>query len=132
MMGWIPVALLAVPLAGALLLLLAPRALGPLFRTYGLIFSGVTLALSLALVAAFDHRRPARVQFEVDLPWIPGLGLRFHLGVDGVSLPLIALTALLTFLCFVYLSWGRARGRRSSCGPGRERSCSRCWCSKSA
>ncbi|MFG1976433.1 NuoM family protein [Nonomuraea fuscirosea] len=109
-MAWIPVALLAVPLLGALLLLLAPQLLRPRLRTYGLIFSGLTLALSLLLVATFDYGRPADVQFELDQPWIPGLGLRFHLGIDGISLPLITLTALLTFLCFVYLCWGNARG----------------------
>ncbi|WP_425566233.1 complex I subunit 4 family protein [Nonomuraea monospora] len=105
-MGWIPVALLAVPLLGALLLLLPPRALRDALRSYGLIFSGVTLALSLALLATFDYGAPAGIQYELDQPWIPGLGLRFHLGIDGVSLPLIVLTALLTFLCFVYLRWG--------------------------
>ncbi|MGR6912864.1 complex I subunit 4 family protein [[Actinomadura] parvosata] len=109
MMGWIPVALLAVPLLGALLLLLAPRTFRSVLPAYGLIFSGVTLALSLALLALYDYGGPARMRFELDLPWIPGLGLRLHLGVDGVSLPLIVLTALLTFLCFVYLCWGRAR-----------------------
>ncbi|MEV4805836.1 NADH-quinone oxidoreductase subunit M [Nonomuraea sp. NPDC049421] len=107
MMAWIPVVLLAVPLLGALLLLLAPDALRPVLRTYGLILSAVTLVASLVLVAAFDHARPAAMQFELDLPWIPDLGLRFHLGVDGISLPLVTLTALLTFLCFVYLSRGR-------------------------
>ncbi|MGI5284660.1 complex I subunit 4 family protein [Nonomuraea polychroma] len=108
-MGWVPVALLAVPLLGALALVVAPNALRPALRTYGLILTGITLVLAALLVAAFDYGQAARQQFEVDIPWIPGLGLRFHLGVDGISLPLIALTALLTFLCFVYLCWGSAR-----------------------
>jgi NADH-quinone oxidoreductase subunit M len=110
MMGWVPVALLAVPLAGAFLLLVFPQALRPRLRTYGMVLSGLTLALALLMVAAFDYGGAARPQFDVDLPWIPGLGLRFHLGVDGISLPLVALTALLTFLCFVYLGWGGGRG----------------------
>ncbi|GAA3575291.1 NADH-quinone oxidoreductase subunit M [Nonomuraea rosea] len=110
MMGWVPVALLAVPLAGAFLLLVFPQALRPRLRTYGMVLSGLTLVLALLMVAAFDYGGAARPQFEVDLPWIPGLGLRFHLGVDGISLPLVALTALLTFLCFVYLGWGGGRG----------------------
>ncbi|MFI7637429.1 NuoM family protein [Nonomuraea sp. NPDC049400] len=108
-MGWLPVALLAVPLLGALLLLLAPHRLRPVLPTYGLALSGLTLALAVLLAATFDYGQGARPQFEVDWPWIPGLDLRFHLGVDGISLPLIALTALLTFLCFVYLCWGGAR-----------------------
>ncbi|MFI7617646.1 NuoM family protein [Nonomuraea terrae] len=109
-MGWLPVALLAVPLIGAILLLLAPHALRHVIRTYGVVVSGVTFALSVLLAATFDYGAAARTQFEVDRPWIPGLGLRFHLGVDGISLPLVVLTALLTFLCFVYLCW---RGGRS-------------------
>ncbi|GAA3246735.1 complex I subunit 4 family protein [Nonomuraea helvata] len=108
-MGWLPVALLAVPLLGALVLLLVPHTLRPLLHTYGLALSGITLALAVLLAATFDHGRGARLQSQVDLPWIPGLDLRFHLGVDGISLPLIVLTALLTFLCFVYLCWGGAR-----------------------
>ncbi|PZG06254.1 complex I subunit 4 family protein [Nonomuraea aridisoli] len=109
-MGWLPVALLAVPLIGATLLLLAPDALRAVIRTYGVVVSGVTFALSVLLAATFDYGAAARMQFEIDRPWIPGLGLRFHLGVDGISLPLVVLTALLTFLCFVYLCW---RGGRS-------------------
>ncbi|MFD0656373.1 complex I subunit 4 family protein [Thermocatellispora tengchongensis] len=71
---------------------------------YGMAVSGLTLALALLLAATFDYGAAARPQFVIDVPWIPGLGLRFHLGIDGVSLPLVVLTALLTFLCFVYLA----------------------------
>jgi NADH-quinone oxidoreductase subunit M len=42
------------------------------------------------------------MQLGVDWTWAPSMGLRFHLGLDGVSLPLVVLTALLTFLCFLY------------------------------
>lgn len=109
MTSWLPVALLAVPLLGAFLLLVAPSLLRPVLPTYGLAVSGVTLALAVALLATFDFGQAGRPQATVDLPWVPGLDLRFHLGVDGISLPLIALTALLTFLCFAYLGWGDAR-----------------------
>nr|BFE85777.1 hypothetical protein GCM10020093_083780 [Planobispora longispora] len=64
----------------------------------------------MVLAVAFDYGDAARMQFETDMAWIPGLDLRFHLGVDGISLPLVVLTALLTFLCFVYLGWGDAGG----------------------
>ncbi|WP_084964952.1 complex I subunit 4 family protein [Thermoactinospora rubra] len=108
-MSWLLVSLVAVPLAGAAILFAPAMARrGPL-RVYGLAVSGLTLALSLLLVATFDYSRSAQPQFEVDREWIPGLGLRFHLGVDGISLPLVVLTALLTFLCFVYLCWGTGR-----------------------
>lgn len=109
MMGWLPVALLALPALGATLLVTSPKTLRPVLRGYGLGVSGAVLALAVAMVATFDYAQASRPQFVVDLPWIPGLGLRFHLGVDGISLPLVALTALLTFLCFAYLGWGDGR-----------------------
>nr|WP_246644746.1 NADH-quinone oxidoreductase subunit M [Nonomuraea ceibae] len=119
-MGWVSVALIAVPLAGAVALLVAPDALRPVLRIYGPIVSGVTLVLAVVMLAAFDQGQAARPQFAVDQPWIPGLGLRFHLGVDGISLPLVVLTALLTFLCFAYLGWGGGRrpGQLLSARPG--------------
>jgi NADH-quinone oxidoreductase subunit M len=40
--------------------------------------------------------------YSVDVSWLHSIGVRFHLAVDGVSLPLLVLTALLTLLCLVY------------------------------
>ena len=66
-------------------------------------------------------RRRARGT-QVDSPWVPGLDLRFHLGVDGISYPLIVLTTLLTLLCCLYTIWhvpdgGRGRdARRADAG----------------
>ena len=42
------------------------------------------------------------LQAVTDVPWIPALGVRFHVAVDSISMPLIVLTALLTFLCCLY------------------------------
>ncbi|MDQ6747280.1 MAG: NADH-quinone oxidoreductase subunit M, partial [Candidatus Dormibacteraeota bacterium] len=47
------------------------------------------------------------VQFEERVPWIPSLGASYHLAVDGLSLPLVLLTALLTCLVLIY-SWNQA------------------------
>ncbi|MEU7003473.1 NADH-quinone oxidoreductase subunit M [Nonomuraea sp. NPDC046570] len=108
-MNWLPIALLGVPLLGATLLLIPATAQGRFLRAYGLAASGITLALAVLLAATWEYGGPPLPQATVDLPWIPALGLRFHLGVDGISLPLVVLTALLTFLCFAYLCWGDAR-----------------------
>jgi NADH-quinone oxidoreductase subunit M len=48
-----------------------------------------------------SFRASAGMQFELDLPWIPGLNTAFHLGVDGLALPMVFLTALLTVLAVV-------------------------------
>ncbi|GAA3234452.1 NADH-quinone oxidoreductase subunit M [Actinocorallia longicatena] len=74
--------------------------------------SGLVLAWTVLMGVLFDFGEPERMQHTTDWAWVPGLGIRFHLGVDGVSLPLVVLTALLTFLCFVHL------GRRDTAEPG--------------
>lgn len=63
-----------------------------------------TLVLGLAVVAAvdFDRDRAGVAQLGVDRSWIPQLGIHFHIGVDGLSLPLVVLTALLTVLCCIH------------------------------
>ncbi|WP_368077422.1 NuoM family protein [Actinomadura sp. WMMB 499] len=100
------VVMMAIPLVGALALLL-PRerflATGPAVRRFGAFTSGATLLVAVAALNAFDYGAASTVQLEIDREWAPAIGLRFHLGVDGVSLPLVALTALLTFLCFLHL-----------------------------
>jgi NADH-quinone oxidoreductase subunit M len=87
--------LLAVPLAGALVLLLLP---GPLADRVAVGLGVVTSAAALAGSAWAAATTP-----ETDVEWVPDLGLRFHLGTDGISSPLVLLTAFLTFLCMVYL-----------------------------
>ncbi|MDQ8704415.1 NADH-quinone oxidoreductase subunit M [Streptomyces sp. LHD-70] len=69
---------------------------------HGVTVTGVVLLAALALAAGFDHDEPARMQATTDISWIPALDVRIHLGVDGISLPLLVLTALLTFLCALY------------------------------
>ncbi|GAA4100650.1 complex I subunit 4 family protein [Nonomuraea soli] len=122
-MSWLPVALVAVPLLGALALLSPATSRRGLLRVYGLVVTGATLVLAVILAVSFDYANAATPQFVIDREWAPGLALHFHLGVDGISLPLVVLTALLTFLCFLYLCWGDARqpGQLLRPEPGRPR-----------
>ncbi|MFD3453344.1 NuoM family protein [Streptomyces sp. NPDC058691] len=69
---------------------------------HGVTVTGAVFALTVVLAAGFDHGRPATMQATTDINWIPALGIHLHLGVDGISLPLLVLTALLTFLCALY------------------------------
>ncbi|ANW21883.1 NADH-quinone oxidoreductase subunit M [Streptomyces clavuligerus] len=69
---------------------------------HGVTVTGAVLAAAIALVIGFDHDNPSRMQATTDISWIPALDVRIHLGVDGISLPLLVLTALLTFLCALY------------------------------
>ena len=101
-------ALIVLPLLGALgAVLPAPPGLRgrdpeQAVLRHGVSVTGAVLVLAIVLAAGFDRAHPARMQATTDLAWIPALGVRIHLGVDGVSLPLIVLTALLTFLCALY------------------------------
>ena len=52
------------------------------------------------------------MQATTDISWIPALDIRIHLGIDGISLPLLVLTALLTFLCALYSYFKHARRAR--------------------
>ncbi|MEU4212874.1 NADH-quinone oxidoreductase subunit M [Streptomyces sp. NPDC026206] len=112
-------AIVVVPLLGAVAALLpAPPGLkgtspGQAVLRHGVTVTGAVLALSIALAAGFDHDHPARMQATTDISWIPALGIRIHLGVDGVSLPLLVLSALLTFLCALY-SYGSPPRERSA------------------
>ncbi|MYU24301.1 NADH-quinone oxidoreductase subunit M [Streptomyces sp. SID8352] len=104
--------LLAVVVAGPLLgaaaaLLPAPpglrgRSPEQAVLRHGVTVTGAVLAAAVVLVLGFDHDRPSDMQAVTDVPWIPALDVRLHLGVDGISLPLLLLTALLTFLCALY------------------------------
>ncbi|MEU6545871.1 NADH-quinone oxidoreductase subunit M [Streptomyces sp. NPDC046859] len=69
---------------------------------HGVTVTGVVLAAAIVLAFGFDHDQPSKMQASTDISWIPALDVRIHLGVDGISLPLLVLTALLTFLCALY------------------------------
>ncbi|MDQ1009030.1 NADH-quinone oxidoreductase subunit M [Streptomyces sp. V4I23] len=69
---------------------------------HGVTVTGAVLAAAVVLALGFDHDRPSRMQATTDISWIPALDVRIHLGVDGISLPLLVMTALLTFLCALH------------------------------
>ncbi|MFI6083233.1 NuoM family protein [Streptomyces sp. NPDC051217] len=69
---------------------------------HGVTVTGAILIAAIVLALGFDHDQPSRMQATTDISWIAALDVRIHLGVDGISLPLLVLTALLTFLCALY------------------------------
>ena len=69
---------------------------------HGVTVTGAVLLAVVVLALGFDHDRPSAMQATTDISWIPALDVRIHLGIDGISLPLLVLTALLTFLCALY------------------------------
>src|SRR6187549_366052 len=88
----------ALPLAGAILLLLVSNADGrrdAFIRWIAFAFSVATLAVTLALWAGFDSKS-AEFQFVERAAWIPAFGIDYYLGIDGISLLLVVLTGFLT------------------------------------
>lgn len=103
------IAVLLVPALGAAVLALFPSRLDHLARRVGTIFATAALIPIVALGFAHDDTSfsysAVRPWAELDVSWVPTLHLDFHLGVDGVSYPLVALTGLLTALCCAYTIW---------------------------
>ncbi len=90
---WLPIA------AGALLLLMGDRATATA-RWLALAASVATFVASLVLWRDFDTTTAA-MQFVEREPWIGAINAWYHLGVDGISMPLIVLTTFITPLVVI-------------------------------
>jgi len=90
------------PLGGGLLILLLPKTNHALMKNVALLASTASFVLSLVLVAGYQIG--GGMQFQELYGWIPAINVNYHLGVDGLSLPLLVLTTLLSLLSVVY-SW---------------------------
>src|SRR6185369_5258057 len=88
----------ALPLAGAILLLLIPNRDGSrnsAIRWLALLLSLAAFAVTLVIWARFD---PTSAEFQMveRVPWIPAFGIDYYVGIDGISLLLVVLTGFLT------------------------------------
>jgi NADH-quinone oxidoreductase subunit M len=93
-----------VPLLGAILILLIPRDQERTIKNLAIGVSFIPLLLAIYLWLAYD-KAASGFQFEVIAEWIPAIDVYYHLGADGLSVPLIFLTALLTTLSMIYSSF---------------------------
>ncbi len=98
---WAITLTLLTPLLGAIAIALIPKSQEENAKPVALVVSVIGFALSLGILAGYDFGL-AGLQYEVDVPWINAVGARYHIGIDGISLPLFVLSYLLTFLCSVY------------------------------
>jgi NADH-quinone oxidoreductase subunit M len=92
------------PLVGALLILVIPREDERTIRRLGTAFAFITLALAV-IIWANVVQSGSGMQMEENYPWVETFDVWYHLGVDGLSAPLIFLTALLTTLVAFYSSY---------------------------
>ena len=91
------------PLVGALLLLFVRAEQAKVIKIIALATAAIDMLISFALWGRFVDGS-ARMQFEVNIPWVSEFGINYHLGIDGISLLLIVLTTVLTFLA-ILASW---------------------------
>ena len=91
------------PIVGMVIIALIPNKKEKSAKWIALITSLVLLGLSIYLWISFD-KTVASMQFEEKFRWIPGVNIFYHLGVDGISLPMVFLTCLLTVLG-ILVSW---------------------------
>jgi NAD(P)H-quinone oxidoreductase subunit 4 len=102
-------ALLWLPALGAAVVGFLPGNMKAMrLRSVASAFAAAVLLLNILLLVQFDPSISG-LQFQEYLPWIPQLGLSYNLGVDGLSLPLLVLTGLLTLLVIVGTGEAMAR-----------------------
>ncbi|MAF84983.1 MAG: oxidoreductase [Dehalococcoidales bacterium] len=99
-------AIIFLPVVGAIVIAVIPGLQDRVIKRIAAIFTFIPLALSIFLFAIFDRSPGAAgvIQFEEKLSWIPAINAHYHLGVDGLSLPLVVLMTILGFLV-VLISW---------------------------
>lgn len=91
------------PIIGGFMIFLIPRKHEIYARAASLILSLVAFVLSLPLYLNFD-KTTAKMQFTETHDWIPAWGIKYALGVDGISVLFVLLSTLLSILC-VTVSW---------------------------
>ncbi|HEX7096531.1 MAG TPA: NADH-quinone oxidoreductase subunit M [Acidimicrobiales bacterium] len=95
------------PLVGALLIMVIPRREETAHKVVALVTSLAVAVIGVLMITEFDIDRPAsegKYQFVQNREWIEAIDSRYHVGIDGVSLPLVLLTMLIVVLCVIY-SW---------------------------
>jgi NADH-quinone oxidoreductase subunit M len=107
-------AIVLVPAIGAILITLLTKRRPELVKLTAILFSSFTAALSVWMLASFESGE-AGFQFASQHEWISSWGISWHLGVDGISLFLVVLTALIFPLAIIgvdphhdekpYLAW---------------------------
>ncbi len=92
-----------VPVLGALILLLLKRSWEPFIKWIALIISLATFLFAIPLFTHFD-KSTYKMQFVEKYSWIPYWNINYYLGVDGISVLFVLLSALSAILC-VTISW---------------------------
>src|SRR5712692_1993321 len=101
--------ILFTPLVGALVLLFIPREMEQAHKIAGNLFGSLGFLVSLPLLRWFKPGWGG-FAFEETADWIPSIGAKYHLGIDGISLLLVMLTTLLGMIA-ILSSWSAIHQR---------------------
>jgi NADH-quinone oxidoreductase subunit M len=93
------------PALGAIAVLFFPPDKDRVVRWTGLGAAGLALLAGTLVLFQFDYGEAGSIQLQVNSTWIPQIDARYHVGVDGMSLPLLELSLLVTFACMIYNLW---------------------------
>ncbi len=96
-----------IPLVAAIVVLIIPGKNERAIKNWAILVSLIPLALSIWLAADYYFQylpSGGGMKYQVNVEWIPDLNAFYHMGVDGLSIPLIFLTTLLSTLCLYYSS----------------------------
>ena len=88
-------ALVVTPFLGALLMLVLPNGRPEYFKQVAFLVSGAVAGMTAWVMVEFDKHTADEFQFVDSAEWIAGLGISWTLGLDGISLWLVVLTAAL-------------------------------------
>ncbi|MGH2703963.1 MAG: complex I subunit 4 family protein [Actinomycetota bacterium] len=99
------------PALGAALIAITPKAREDAVKLLALLFTGLPLAIGVALLGPYQLGETG-LQLQTNVDWIPSIGARYHIGIDGISLPMLELTLLVTFLCVIYTFWDLPEPRK--------------------
>ncbi len=102
--GWLLSVALFLPILGAGLIAVMPSRADALVKRVGVVWTGLSFAVVAVITAGFQFGDAGSLQYQTTVNWIDAIGARYHLALDGISLPLFFLTYLLTFLCAIYLT----------------------------
>src|SRR5713226_5611415 len=97
------------PLVGALLLLFIPREMEQAHKIAGNVFGVLGFLVSLPLIRWWKSGAEG-FSFPETAQWIPSIGAKYHLGIDGISLLLVLLTTLLGMIA-ILSSWSAIHQR---------------------
>src|SRR3954470_2046034 len=92
-----------IPIVGMVIVLLIPKAEENLIKVVTLLTTLLTAAVGIGILANFNVD-DGHLQFQANERWIEVINSRYHVGIDGISLPLVLLTMLVTLCCVIY-SW---------------------------